>query len=870
MARVWICGFETGDFSECAGNSSGSSSVQGTTVRTGGYAAKFPTGGAAAFRESKTGLNLATSFARFYLNVASFPSTERIVLSSDPSSDVDIIRLYLTTAGKIKVTNFSTGSNVTLGTGTAVLNTGAGVWNLIEVKTVISAGSGIVEVLVNGVTDQTYTGLTNNARGNVDRYAFGPGDGDPGVDEYFDDLAIDDAAYCGAGRIIARQPKTGGTPTYNQYTKSTGTDGGALWDNTPFTTADFCSDATNAHAQTGVISLFSTTQSGHGSETIASGDTVNAVKVWLVGKTSATTSSGALASIRRRVNGTDTDTAITLTTSDAYYETAIFTTTVANLDLLEAGALHGNSTRTHTIEDVGVIVEYTPGAVSVSVTGQSVTASAGTVSETIDSNVSVTGQSITCSAGTVVPSVAFTVAGIALTASAGTAIGADAKPVTGQSATASAGAVVPSVAAFATGPSVTASAGTIVPKDLAIPSGQSISTSAGTVSVEVDKTFTGVALTASAGTIVASLAVAIVGPSVTASAGAITPALSALLIGPSSATAFAGAVAASITAFAAGQSITLSAGTIGPLDNAILSGLELAASTGTVTPIISISFAGQSATANAGIITASIAAFAAQSDVTASVGTIDAADSTPPSGLEIAASAGTIIAAVSASISGIEATASAGSVVSALDVLLAGQSITAFAGQVSITSVASGTSVGVTGQTATVIAGAIVPSVATSPVVVVSDPILDENGLPILDENGEPIADGFTISAPPQFGLTASAGTLAGQIDTNQIQGMALAIAAGLCVGIVSPPADEIDIEPLIHGGIIHGFLAHHLGAGTASVPLMTRGAVNGFMGRDSIIGEASERDVVHASSSRGFLRRSVGTATVTPRRRPQ
>jgi hypothetical protein len=73
------------------------------------------------------------------------------------------------------------------------------------------------------------------------------------------------------------------------------------------------------------------------------------------------TQAGSAASIRRRLAAADTDSAITLTTSDAYFETAIFTDTLANLNAGEAGILHGSNSFVQTVEDVWMMVSYTPG-----------------------------------------------------------------------------------------------------------------------------------------------------------------------------------------------------------------------------------------------------------------------------------------------------------------------------------------------------------------------------------------------------------------------------------------------------------------------------------------------------------------------------
>jgi len=359
MARVWSCGFETGTLGhELAGSISGTPVIQSTRVRSGNYAFQCSQP-SLMYRESKLGLNLTTCYFRLYIYTAAFPTGSYIGIGGlSNSSDADIFNIRLTgatiaPAGRIQLYNSSSGSDVLLGTGTAVLNLNA--WNLLEFKVVIGAGSGIVESKINGVVDQTFTGLTTNARGNIDRLFFGTPVGGYQSNIFFDDMAVDDAAYCGDGKIIARSPVTGGSPTHDNWTKSSGIDAGALWDETPFNATTFCTSSTSGQAQTAVMADFSATQTGHGSETIGASETINACKAAIVAK-SGTASSAS--NIRRRINGVDTDTNITLTTSDAYYETPIFTATPANLDIAEVGAAHGPNTNLHTVEDVWLLVEF--------------------------------------------------------------------------------------------------------------------------------------------------------------------------------------------------------------------------------------------------------------------------------------------------------------------------------------------------------------------------------------------------------------------------------------------------------------------------------------------------------------------------------
>lgn len=360
MARVWFCGFETGGKSELGGTPQGTSVVQGTTVRTGAYAIKLQGG---SYVETVTGLNLSTFFFRGYVNPDGSPSAQSYLFGVASSSDSDIITVHLNTDRTLTAINRSSGT-VTLGTGTAVIPTNT--WTLFEVKVVISAGSGIVEIKIGGSIDQTYTGLTNNAKGNIDRAELEntkAGSGDPGINVYFDDCAIDNAAYCGAANIIARQIKAG-TPTYDTWSKTSSQTIDQVWSETPFSATNSANSGSisTALAQTGLTASFSSTQTGHGSETIGASDTINAVKVGAVAKTSATTSSGGLGAVRQRLNGSDTDANVTITTSDAYYEGAIFTDTLTNINASEIGwnKRASSAARTHTVEDVWMQVEYTP------------------------------------------------------------------------------------------------------------------------------------------------------------------------------------------------------------------------------------------------------------------------------------------------------------------------------------------------------------------------------------------------------------------------------------------------------------------------------------------------------------------------------
>lgn len=354
MTVAYFTGFETGSSSEISALGAGAS-IQGTTVRSGAYALK------AATSQSTIASGLFSSTQtvfRFYLQVPAIPAADTIFFRTLPSSGR--LELDLTNGGNIKVSDPGGGLGLSTTTGTAVIS--AGVWYRIEVAIDLAAG-GIIRVWVDGTLDIDTTHTSNKtANPNSGLLLFGAASPN---EYFFDDIRIDTGTLTaiGAGAVILRQPITGGSPTYDAWSKSSGTDAGALWDNTPFGTTDFCSTATASAAQTAIVASFASTQAGHGSETLGSGDTINAAKIALVGKTSNATTDGA-DSIRRRVGGSDTDVAITAYTAfDLYRDTGIITGLTFS-DLTSASTEIGTvktatGSRTHTVEDVWLMIDYT-------------------------------------------------------------------------------------------------------------------------------------------------------------------------------------------------------------------------------------------------------------------------------------------------------------------------------------------------------------------------------------------------------------------------------------------------------------------------------------------------------------------------------
>lgn len=346
---AWFSGFESGDFGELNSVGSGGT-VQGTTTRSGAYALTLTTSGSAYFLEA--GLASTQTVFRGYLNIAAVPG-----------STIDVVGFRTAAANRLHLELKSTGifqvregpgtpMGLTTTSGTAVLALGQ--WYRIELIEDLAAG-GVVKLLINGTVDIDTTHINDVTGTPTDNV---PIFGLTGSSFYWDDLRIDTGGLTaiGAGQCIARQPLTGGTPTYNDFTKSSGSDAGALWDNTPFDTTDFCSSSTSAHVQTAVISSFSAVQTGHGVQIINPRDTINACKSVVVAKRATSGNP----SIRRRIGGADTDTARAMTASDAHYDDNVWTTTLASLNTAEIGVLKAADTNLTTVEDVWLMVDYTP------------------------------------------------------------------------------------------------------------------------------------------------------------------------------------------------------------------------------------------------------------------------------------------------------------------------------------------------------------------------------------------------------------------------------------------------------------------------------------------------------------------------------
>lgn len=228
--------------------------------------------------------------------------------------------------------------------------------------------------------------------------------------------------------------------------------------------------------------------------------------------------------------------------------------------------------------------------VSVALTGQSATASAGTLGHTHAK--ALTGSAATVSQGTLTPLLSLALVGSSVSSAAGSldnatsvgltgigltiaqgSVGAGAdvtRALTGQSVTVSAGSVGPVISKALTGISLTASAGTVSPATQVAIAGQSVTVSQGTITAQGNVTvaLTGQSVTVSVGSLVPQLTKALTGGQVTSSSGSLGASTSVALTGQSLSTAqgtLTAAATGNVTVALTGIEMRLYAGTIGTL-----------------------------------------------------------------------------------------------------------------------------------------------------------------------------------------------------------------------------------------------------------------------------------------------------------------
>lgn len=354
---LWFSGAETGSIKEFPDGpqtvGAGGGSIVTTPVRTGVYA--LETLSMKDARVDVAGIGGAsTTFLRCYFKIAANPSPAQPIIGLGTTTGR--FWVWLNTNGTVGWEFASSPVGPTASGATAVSLTD---WNLLEVKYVRSATVGGMEIFLNAVLQVSSfaTSTTTGTSTSKMRISLGDPSSDGGGQTiWWDDLAYATTDYIGTGQSIAVQGKAG-TPTYDTWTKNGDATAALCWSETPFSTAKNCSSGVLNDKQTMLTAALSA---------IDAGSTINGCLIGAVAKCASSFSS---VKRMRRIGGVDTIGAANSTsTVDGWiprgvnsepYE--VFVATLADLNASEIGAQANSGTIVNTIEDLWLLVDYTPG-----------------------------------------------------------------------------------------------------------------------------------------------------------------------------------------------------------------------------------------------------------------------------------------------------------------------------------------------------------------------------------------------------------------------------------------------------------------------------------------------------------------------------
>src|SRR3990170_4999973 len=199
MAYRNIVGFETGNTLEAS--SASGATVQGTTKRTGDYALRLnPSASVAIFTvkclaadgsAGNMGIT-TTAYFTFYLRLGSLPGSTVRIAEADGISGGNI-RISVDSSGNVFLSNWAESAD-----SSTAATLSAGVWYRIDLKAV---KSGTCELQVDGGTAVTLSGGVVN----IDYLNLGT-TASQTMDVYYDDVAVSDSGFPGAGQVNRMDP----------------------------------------------------------------------------------------------------------------------------------------------------------------------------------------------------------------------------------------------------------------------------------------------------------------------------------------------------------------------------------------------------------------------------------------------------------------------------------------------------------------------------------------------------------------------------------------------------------------------------------------------------------------------------------------
>jgi hypothetical protein len=354
MSVVCIAGFELGDASDLLSLAAGQTIVAGGTH--GAYVLKNDGSGGARSTITFSPSTYARVRVSIRLNFASAtPATNwftDVHFFDAVSADLGgVIIWYYGPGGGSggndweMYFNAGAGSQWTPNPASGYFTVTAG-WHLLEIDFNTANGS-ISQAWFDGVLKLTTPASTIGVN-QVNQLALGDVFGGTATANdvlLTDDIVVDDTNQPGDCRVIARQPASG-TPTYDEFTKSSASTIDTVWSDTPLNTSTFARSAVTSSRQTGDLASFSATQSGHGTGTIGASDTIKALLGRFIAGAAALTAAG-ITEVGTAQSGTSTAGGnVTLTFSTAPQAGDLVIVTGGHI--LRTGSSYGPSTAGYT------------------------------------------------------------------------------------------------------------------------------------------------------------------------------------------------------------------------------------------------------------------------------------------------------------------------------------------------------------------------------------------------------------------------------------------------------------------------------------------------------------------------------------------
>jgi hypothetical protein len=212
VARLFTSGFEGN--SNLSGNEisswSGAATVVTTPVRTGTYAAKFAAAGTSPFcREHCFAADQSTAvYTRVYIRIAAAPTALCGVIRVANAANTRAADIRLNTDRTLRLDKADA---TQLGSASAAL--AVDTWYMIELKVDASSNPGSLDARLNGVS---FASGANSSQVPWSRVLVGPFAGNPTLDMYADDWAINDStgsnqtSWPGNGAVIQLMPNADG------------------------------------------------------------------------------------------------------------------------------------------------------------------------------------------------------------------------------------------------------------------------------------------------------------------------------------------------------------------------------------------------------------------------------------------------------------------------------------------------------------------------------------------------------------------------------------------------------------------------------------------------------------------------------------